>query len=128
MLDELVVLSLEQWDDVWRRNQFFVDALLGRNPGLRVLFVEPPADPIHDIAQRRRPTFSRLRSLREDGRLLAYVRVAGSPLDLEEQLLQGGYARTLEIAPNIDRALRYRVVEQAARTAGHGLWSACPQA
>ena len=61
-------------------------------------------------------------------RLLAYVRVVGSPLDLEEQLLQGGYARTLEIAPNVDRALRYRTVEQAARTAGRGLWSACPQA
>ena len=61
-------------------------------------------------------------------RLLAYVRVAGSALDLEEQLLQGGYARTLEIAPNIDRATRYRAVEQAARTAGRGLWGACPRA
>jgi len=61
-------------------------------------------------------------------RLLAYVRVAGATADLEEQLLRGGFARTLEIAPNIDRAIRYRAVEQAAQTAGRGLWSACPRA
>ena len=54
VLKELVVCSLEAWDDVWRRNQFFVDGLLRRNPGLRVLFVEPPADPLFDLASRRR--------------------------------------------------------------------------
>ena len=42
--DELVVCSLEPWDDVWRRNQFLVRELLALVPGLRVLFVEPPAD------------------------------------------------------------------------------------
>ena len=46
---ELVVCSLEPWDEIWRRNQFFVDALLRRNPALRVLFVEPPADVLFDI-------------------------------------------------------------------------------
>ena len=41
---DVVVLSLEPWDDVWRRNQYFVHHLLRRNPGVRVLFVEPPID------------------------------------------------------------------------------------
>ncbi|MGH1561915.1 glycosyltransferase [Mumia sp. DW29H23] len=51
----LVVLSLEPWDDVWRRNQYLVDGLLARDPGLRVLFVEPASDPVHDALSRRRP-------------------------------------------------------------------------
>lgn len=70
-LSELVVCSLEPWDDVWRRNQFFVDILLRRNPLLRVLFVEPPADPLHDLSQRRRPSRPRLRTIGYEGRLRA---------------------------------------------------------
>ena len=42
-LREPAVCSLEGLNDVWRRNQFFVGALLRRNPELRVLYVEPPA-------------------------------------------------------------------------------------
>lgn len=68
-LDELVVCSLEAWDGVWRRNQFFVDLLLTRNPGLRVLLVEPPADPLFDLTSRRVPTLPRARKIRADGRL-----------------------------------------------------------
>ncbi len=51
----LVVCSLEAWDDVWRRNQYLVDSLLRGDPTLEVLFVEPPADPIHAITQRHLP-------------------------------------------------------------------------
>ena len=54
-MTDLVVVSLERWDDVWRRNQHLVAGLLHDDPGLRVLFVEPPADPTHDLASRRRP-------------------------------------------------------------------------
>jgi glycosyltransferase involved in cell wall biosynthesis len=54
---DLVVLSLERWDRVWRRNQHLVAGLLGADPDLRVLFVEPAADPTHDVASRRRPSF-----------------------------------------------------------------------
>jgi glycosyltransferase involved in cell wall biosynthesis len=71
-LRELVVLSLEPWDDVWRRNQFFVDILLRRNPELRVLFVEPAADPLFDLWQRRLPQLPRLRQITSDGRLRAF--------------------------------------------------------
>ena len=44
-MTDLVVMSLERWDDVWRRNQHLVAGLLADDPALRVLFVEPPADP-----------------------------------------------------------------------------------
>ena len=49
---ELVVCSLEGWDDVWRRNQFLVRELLRRDPLLRVLFVEPPLDVVHSLRRR----------------------------------------------------------------------------
>ena len=55
-MTDLVVVSLEAWDDVWRRNQHLVSRLLEADQGLRVLFVEPPADPLHDVASRHRPT------------------------------------------------------------------------
>lgn len=46
---DLVVLSLEPWDDVWRRNQYLVDGLLRRDPDLRVMFVEPANDVLHSL-------------------------------------------------------------------------------
>jgi glycosyltransferase involved in cell wall biosynthesis len=66
-----VVCSLEPWDDVWRRNQFFVDSLLRRCAQLRVLFVEPPANGLGELAHRRRHAMLGVRSLRADGRLHA---------------------------------------------------------
>lgn len=53
MSNDIVVLSLEPWDDVWRRNQYVVDGLLRRDPSLRVLFVEPSNDVLHSIASGR---------------------------------------------------------------------------
>ena len=47
-MTDLVVVSLEAWDSVWRRNQHLVWRLLEADPTLRVLFVEPAADPVHD--------------------------------------------------------------------------------
>ena len=49
----IVVCSLEAWDDVWRRNQFLVRELTASDPSLRVLFVEPARDPLHDLLVRR---------------------------------------------------------------------------
>ena len=51
---DVVVVSLEAWDAVWRRNQHLVSRLLRDDPDLRVLFVEPPADPVHAVRRRRR--------------------------------------------------------------------------
>ncbi|WP_265523733.1 glycosyltransferase family 4 protein [Oerskovia flava] len=52
---DLVVVSLEAWDDVWRRNQYLVAELARADPGLRVLFVEPAADPLHQLSRRAVP-------------------------------------------------------------------------
>lgn len=54
-MTDLVVMSLESWDNVWRRNQHLVAGLLRADPTLRVLFVEPARDPLHDVTCRRRP-------------------------------------------------------------------------
>lgn len=54
-MTDLVVLSLEAWDGVWRRNQHLVHGLLRTNPGMRVLFVEPAADPVHAALHHGRP-------------------------------------------------------------------------
>lgn len=75
-MTDLVVLSLEAWDGVWRRNQYLVAGLLGADPRLRVLFVEPAVDPLHELRSRRSPRLGRgLRSVElpyGEGRLWAY--------------------------------------------------------
>jgi micrococcal nuclease len=58
------------------------------------------------------------------GRLLAYVRLEDGPL-VEDALLRRGYARTLTIPPNDDRAPHFRALERRARDEGVGLWGAC---
>jgi len=99
-LDELVVCSLEAWDDVWRRNQFLVDELLRRHDALRVLFVEPPTDPIFDLTKGRRPRRPRMRSLREDGRLHTLRPLKAFPR---------------RIGPLTDRLLRRQTIAAARR-------------
>lgn len=54
-MTDLVVISLEAWDDVWRRNQHLVAGLLRRGDVGKVLFVEPPLDHLHEIAKGHRP-------------------------------------------------------------------------
>lgn len=54
-MTDVVVLSLEPWDTVWRRNQHLMSGLLRAEPDLRVLFVEPPVDPLHEVRRGRRP-------------------------------------------------------------------------
>ena len=53
-MTDLVVVSLEAWDGVWRRNQHLVSRLLAADAELRVLFVEPSVDPLHDVRRRSR--------------------------------------------------------------------------
>jgi teichuronic acid biosynthesis glycosyltransferase TuaH len=58
----LIVLSLEPWDEVWRRNQFFIRELVEREPALRVLYVEPAPDVLFELLVRRRLPMKQLRS------------------------------------------------------------------
>ena len=57
------------------------------------------------------------------GRLLAYV--YSGPTLLQEELLKGGYARTLEVPPNTSKAERFAQLENEARDSKRGLWSEC---
>lgn len=56
-------------------------------------------------------------------RLLAYVFVEDRFVNAE--LIEGGFARTLEIEPNTSRAAQLARLEAAAGAAGRGLWGAC---
>jgi micrococcal nuclease len=58
------------------------------------------------------------------GRLLAYVYVGRTLVNAE--IVRRGYARTLEIPPNTDRATLFARLERAAGRSGRGLWSGCP--
>ncbi|WP_308467492.1 glycosyltransferase [Rathayibacter soli] len=64
-MTDLVVISLEAWDGVWRRNQHLISRLLTGDPELRVLFIEPSADPLHELRSGRRAALGR--SVRERG-------------------------------------------------------------
>jgi teichuronic acid biosynthesis glycosyltransferase TuaH len=71
-MTDLIVASLERWDAVWRRNQHLLDGLLRSDPALRILVVEPAADPLHDLSSRRRPERGmRARPTGDSGRLWA---------------------------------------------------------
>lgn len=86
---DLVVLSLEPWDEVWRRNQYLIHGLLLADRSLRVLFVEPSNDLLHAAISGHR--LSKGRGLRVadgyDGRLYLFQpdkflpRVAGPAAD-----------------------------------------------
>jgi micrococcal nuclease len=56
-------------------------------------------------------------------RLLAYVYLGDEFVNAE--LVRLGYARTLEIAPNVDYAGKFGRLQQQAANAGRGLWGAC---
>ncbi len=68
---DVVCLSLEPWDEVWRRNQHVASGLLGLRPHLRVLFVESPIDILWTLRRGAWPGSSALRTVGESGRLWA---------------------------------------------------------
>src|SRR4051794_31459072 len=59
------------------------------------------------------------------GRLLAYVYREPDGAFVNAQLVREGYARTLEIAPNVAHARQFAQLAQTARRSGRGLWRAC---
>ncbi len=68
---DVICLSLEPWNDVWRRNQLFATAILQLRPTMRLLFAETPIDIPWTLRQGRLPKVSGLRSVGESGRLWA---------------------------------------------------------
>jgi teichuronic acid biosynthesis glycosyltransferase TuaH len=94
---QLVVCSLEAWDEIWRRNQLIVDRLLRRNADLRLLFVEPPHDLWTGVRRRRLPPRHRLRGTGGTGRLWALTPVKPVPRaagTLADRALCGQVRRT----------------------------------
>ena len=49
----IVFISLEPWDEVWRRNQFICDGLLRRSTDTQILFVQPPFDNSYALRTRK---------------------------------------------------------------------------
>jgi glycosyltransferase involved in cell wall biosynthesis len=103
---DVIVISLEAWDTVWRRNQHLVSGLLRDDPSLRVLFVEPPADPVHAARRRNRP--------RRGAGLRAGPSLEGvDPGRLH--LYQGTKALPRRVDPHADQWLADQVVVAADR-------------
>lgn len=50
---DVIFISLENWDGVWRRNQFLCAEWLRRYPGMRLLFVGRSRDVSHAVRKRR---------------------------------------------------------------------------
>lgn len=50
---DLIFVSMEDWDDVWRRNQFLCAALSRRFPTMKILFVGLPINVSHQIRRGR---------------------------------------------------------------------------
>ncbi|MBO0980981.1 glycosyltransferase [Microbacterium sp. SD291] len=94
-MTDLVVVSLEAWDEVWRRNQYLVSGLLDADPALRVLFIEPADDPLHAVRRGLAPRFGRrLRPLTD--RLWSFRPVKWLPRRLDaraDSRLAGSAAR-----------------------------------
>jgi teichuronic acid biosynthesis glycosyltransferase TuaH len=43
-MNDIIFVSLEPWDEIWRRNQFLCAGLARRYPGIQILFVGPARD------------------------------------------------------------------------------------
>src|SRR5690242_17108030 len=43
-MHDIIFVSMENWDEIWRRNQFLCAGLARRYPDRNILFVGPPRD------------------------------------------------------------------------------------
>jgi len=66
---DVICLSLEPWDEIWRRNQLFATELLRLRPGMRILFAEAPIDILWTLRQGRLPRWEGIRPIGGSGRL-----------------------------------------------------------
>jgi len=66
---DVVCLSLEPWDQVWRRNQHLATRVLDLRPTMRLLFSEVPTDIALSLSRGHRPRRSSLRPMGGTGRL-----------------------------------------------------------
>ncbi|MGI4790070.1 MAG: glycosyltransferase [Janthinobacterium lividum] len=57
-MQDLIFVSMENWDDVWRRNQFLCAGLSRRFPDSKILFVGLPRNATNDLRHGRMPDLS----------------------------------------------------------------------
>ncbi len=63
----IVFVSLEPWDDIWRRNQFVCDGLLRKSTETKILFVQPPFDNSYALRARKLNKIRRTPTLVDGG-------------------------------------------------------------
>ncbi len=56
-VSDLLFVSMENWDDVWRRNQFLCKGIAERAPQSKILFVGPPRDFSNSVRRARFTSF-----------------------------------------------------------------------
>lgn len=82
------------------------------------------SDENHRLVEGRTVRLTFDREVRDDyGRLLAYVHAGKRFVNAE--LVRGGFARTLAIAPNTSHASEFQRLAMRAAEDGRGLWGAC---
>ena len=99
---DVICLSLEPWDEVWRRNQHMATAMLQLRPTMQLLFVETPIDVTWTLRHGHWPDRSPLRAIGSTGRLWAEAPRKWLPR---------------KVRPSGDRALGRQVLK-TARTLG----------
>src|SRR4051812_26371966 len=52
-MPDLIFVSMENWDEIWRRNQFVCAELARRHPGMKILFVGLARDVSNDLRHGR---------------------------------------------------------------------------
>ena len=57
-MPDLIFVSMENWDEVWRRNQFLCAGLARRFPEHKILFVGLPRDVTNDLRRSRLPSLA----------------------------------------------------------------------
>ena len=55
-MQDLIFVSLENWDEIWRRNQFLCAGMARRFPNSKLLFVGLPRDVTNDLRHGRLPS------------------------------------------------------------------------
>jgi len=97
---DVICFSLEPWDEIWRRNQWFATEMLQADPQLRILFAELPIDVLWRASHGKLPTGGRLRPVGTTGRLWATA-----PLKLLPR----------RVWPGVDGSLASQVLRAARR-------------
>ncbi len=105
-MTELIFISLESWDEVWRRNQFLCAELMRRQPELHILFVQPAKDISHALRS------GNLRALWARRHAAVAWKAARHPDARAE-----GFTKRLALGPPVNEWLARRHVRRACSAA-----------